>query len=278
MDAFSTQSYKMILDLFRSIHGPYSVIFLNGNTNELYFIRDSLGRQSLLLGQNEGHLWLTSVASNTLTNVRLIELPPLGLYRINLSGPLDSVDLFPWQEISNHEIYEQQLIDVKDCMGLKLNVQKECLAPVWMKPPRDMCDWDFETIVAGLTYERTEQLFELLLDFEEIELMCDYLIGLLGASVRTRCGITMRVCKNCIRDVPDAFCKHAYMGILFSGGIDCTLIAMMADQYIDEAAPVDLLNVSFEKCNNSGSASYDTPDRLSARSSLKELQQLCPTR
>lgn len=52
----------------------------------------------------------------------------------------------------------------------------------------------------------------------------------------------------------------------------------MADKYIDDEVPIDLLNVSFEKMNNIGAVSYDTPDRLSARLSLIELQNLRPKR
>lgn len=120
------------------VQGPYSLIYLNGQSNELYFIRDSLGRQTLLLGQNKGHLWLTSVVNNSLGDFNFIELPPLGLYRIKLdSAKITSVDLFAWQPIGRHELYGQQLAALQTCIGVPVNVHKEALMPRWLGPPQD---------------------------------------------------------------------------------------------------------------------------------------------
>lgn len=55
-------------------------------------------------------------------------------------------------------------------------------------------------------------------------------------------------------------------------------MAALADAHIPEGVPIDLLNVSFEKVTNGNSDDFDTPDRVSARKSLVELQQLCPKR
>lgn len=133
----------MLIEVFRKIQGPYSLVYLNGQTKELYFIRDSLGRQTLLLGQIEGHLWLTSVVSHKPLDFYCIELPPLGMYRIKLESK--EVDLFPWQDIDKHEIYEQQLVDVQACLGMPVNVHSDYILPVWLGLPRD-------TFEVGLTY------------------------------------------------------------------------------------------------------------------------------
>ena len=50
-------------------------------------------------------------------------------------------------------------------------------------------------------------------------------------------------------------CKVA---ILFSGGIDCTVLALLADLYVPKHQPIDLLNVAFPKNNKNN---YDLPDR-----------------
>lgn len=51
-----------ILDLFRGIKGPYSIIFLDKASQQLYFLRDSIGRQTLLLAaQNDGSVVISSV-------------------------------------------------------------------------------------------------------------------------------------------------------------------------------------------------------------------------
>lgn len=79
-------------------------------------------------------------------------------------------------------------------------------------------------------------------------------------------------------------CRHPKVGVLFSGGIDCTIVAALANQYIDENVPMDLLNVSFEKirrapnCTVAEDSKFDSPDRLTARTSAEELRRLFPNR
>lgn len=57
------------------------------------------------------------------------------------------------------------------------------------------------------------------------------------------------------------------------GGIDSTVIALLAHQFVPHSEPIDLLNVAFEKNHN-----FNVPDRLTGLSSLRELQELCPDR
>ena len=58
--------------------------------------------------------------------------------------------------------------------------------------------------------------------------------------------------------------------ILFSGGVDSTLIAALAHQSLPAEVPIDLASV----CFNRGSSA----DRLAAQDALKELAQFAPTR
>ncbi|SPO27636.1 uncharacterized protein UTRI_04328_B [Ustilago trichophora] len=39
---------------------------------------------------------------------------------------------------------------------------------------------------------------------------------------------------------------EAHVAILFSGGLDCTTLALLADRYVPQEQPIDLLNVGFE--------------------------------
>ncbi|PWY98259.1 hypothetical protein BCV70DRAFT_202039 [Testicularia cyperi] len=39
---------------------------------------------------------------------------------------------------------------------------------------------------------------------------------------------------------------EARIAVLFSGGLDCTTLALLADRYVPEGQPIDLLNVAFE--------------------------------
>lgn len=60
-------SEQKLLDLFRNLQGPYSLIYFNQKTQNLYFIRDLLGRQSLLLAKSpQDDIIISSVLGNVL--------------------------------------------------------------------------------------------------------------------------------------------------------------------------------------------------------------------
>ena len=85
--------------------------------------------------------------------------------------------------------------------------------------------------------------------------------------------------------------RHARIGLLFSGGLDCTVLAALAAQH--HAGPIDLINVSFENPRAIAAAwavaeapvkhdtfpadPYAVPDRVTARESYAQLAQLYPT-
>ncbi|KIX04506.1 uncharacterized protein Z518_05376 [Rhinocladiella mackenziei CBS 650.93] len=93
-----------------------------------------------------------------------------------------------------------------------------------------------------------------------------------------------------VMDIPDL--SHgprpqnsAKVAILFSGGLDCTLLARLTHDILPRNEPVDLLNVAFENPRsitangNLPGSPYETcPDRVTGRSSFSELCQVCPER
>lgn len=96
---------------------------------------------------------------------------------------------------------------------------------------------------------------------------------LLERSIKLRLQKQPNRCKKCLNTEGD--CKHCTVGILFSGGLDCTILAVLADKYLPREQSIDLINVAFKKDEKS---TFDVPDRLTGRQSLQELQKLCPTR
>lgn len=96
--------------------------------------------------------------------------------------------------------------------------------------------------------------------------------------------------------------QSAKVAVLFSGGLDCTLLARLSHDIIPPDEPIDLLNVAFENprvaaaaaaaaaaassaikdLNSSPSlatAIYEAcPDRMTGRSAFAELQKTCPER
>lgn len=77
------------------------------------------------------------------------------------------------------------------------------------------------------------------------------------------------------------------VAILFSGGLDCTVLARMADELLPDSQGIDLVNVAFQnprvaaqhKGGNGTDDSYEKcPDRQTGRKALAELKTACPTR
>lgn len=94
-----------------------------------------------------------------------------------------------------------------------------------------------------------------------------------------------------IRDIPDppSYRKgDAKVAVLFSGGLDCTLLARLSHEILSSDETIDLLNVAFENprvvaaaANNDKAATsaYEScPDRITGRAAFAELQSVCPGR
>ncbi|EXJ58598.1 hypothetical protein A1O7_06025 [Cladophialophora yegresii CBS 114405] len=77
----------------------------------------------------------------------------------------------------------------------------------------------------------------------------------------------------------------AKVAVLFSGGLDCTLLARLMHEVLPKEEAIDLLNVAFENPRsiaamaNAIESAYEVcPDRVTGRSSFAELCQVCPGR
>lgn len=86
--------------------------------------------------------------------------------------------------------------------------------------------------------------------------------------------------------------EDARLAVLFSGGLDCTVLARMAHDLVPPYQSIDLLNVAFENPRvvqaakksqevgfQSDQSSYEAcPDRITGRNALEELKMSCPGR
>lgn len=79
--------------------------------------------------------------------------------------------------------------------------------------------------------------------------------------------------------------RFSRIAVMYSGGVDCAVIARLLHDVVDAAEPIDLLNVSFEnprtianakKQGLSSHSIYDTPDRVTGRQGHMELAKACP--
>lgn len=81
--------------------------------------------------------------------------------------------------------------------------------------------------------------------------------------------------------------RDAKVAVLFSGGLDCTLLARFCHDVLPSDETIDLLNVAFEnprvvaaaaKEKPRSSAYESCPDRITGRAAFAELQGVCPGR
>ncbi|CAH7684558.1 asparagine synthase-domain-containing protein [Phakopsora pachyrhizi] len=64
--------------------------------------------------------------------------------------------------------------------------------------------------------------------------------------------------------------KESRVAVLFSGGLDCTTLALLAHSHIPQSESIDLLNVV--------NTTFDVPDRQTGERSWRELSKLTPGR
>ncbi|WFC95673.1 hypothetical protein MBRA1_002326 [Malassezia brasiliensis] len=84
-----------------------------------------------------------------------------------------------------------------------------------------------------------------------------------------------------IRSAPTQRADDAHVAVLFSGGLDCTVLAALADAHVPPAQAIDLVNVAFENPRTLAAharETYAVPDRLTARASAAELRTRAPHR
>lgn len=82
----------------------------------------------------------------------------------------------------------------------------------------------------------------------------------------------------------DNYNHAAKVAVLFSGGLDCTILARLCHDLLPLNEGIDLLNVAFENPRRHGKLEPGTspyelcPDRITGRSSHAELMRVCPDR
>ncbi|KZT74799.1 hypothetical protein DAEQUDRAFT_659957 [Daedalea quercina L-15889] len=260
-----------IRDTMGSIEGPYAFVYYKASSQTLYFGRDPLGRRSLLIHrptQKRPYLILTSVSIGLDPGYDLEELSTEYLYAI------DVTTLVSEEDVRHH----YTLILAEWTLMRSLHTAR--IAPINGllpdDPPRVQ---DLETIPPHLSAA------------------VDDLIAQLDRSVMLR-----------IRNIParKQLDSGTRLAILFSGGIDSTVLAFLATRHVDLSEPIDLFNVAFENPRkvtikaegnigglpkrerkqkmregvnySSIEVSYDVPDRLTGLQEVEELRRLCPGR
>ena len=286
------QSCSSVLSVFQEIQGPYSFIYFQKSTNLLYFGRDVIGRHSLLLKVNtdENILTLTSVASKEVN--RIMEIPAIGIFVMNLNNSRVNFTCYPWKE---PDLRFTDIIEALEThLGVDIDIEKAIL-----KSDVSTCLHlhpnikDLEYLENSPCLENSCKILEYLIEDKDILERVNRLLKLLYKAVEVRIKKQPKFCRTCIKLVlekQDVICNHSKIGILFSGGLDSAILTLIADKYVSQHEPIDLINVAFEKSINTSKKSsannekqsmedqYDVPDRKTGRQTFVELTKICPKR
>ncbi|XP_053599704.1 asparagine synthetase domain-containing protein CG17486 isoform X2 [Plodia interpunctella] len=200
-----------------------------------------------------------------------IEVPATHIYVLNIKS--NDMTLVPWNcEISDTTSLEEwkSIVQNQQCLP-----DDEFIFPFDDSIQLDDKD-NIVKYIENVTENTTGKLdvMKKLMDNNIINDMVSKIIDLLSKSVQIRLKQQPNKCKDCLAS-NNTTCNHCTTGILFSGGLDCSILAFMANKYLPEEQIIDLINVAFEKDGNS---TFEVPDRKTGKQSLQELRKLCPSR
>ncbi|KAK2742707.1 hypothetical protein FQN57_005162 [Myotisia sp. PD_48] len=246
-----------VCSVINKISGPFSFVLFDRYRSRLFYGRDCLGRRSLLHGWNkEGDFIISSVRDETFSGY-FEEVEAKEIYMIDLNSefrtkiPIDGLE-FPCPIKFTLVPWTHDITDALTLPSLKPAI------PLMNR---------------SVPHEETSPL----------DLQSECIVTL---EQKLRESLKLRL--ESIPDIPHTSSQGAKIAILFSGGLDCTLLARIAHDILPSDLQIDLLNVAFEnprvvaaanKNKTAPTSPYDEcPDRKTGISSYNELRTVCSTR
>ncbi|KAI1873272.1 uncharacterized protein JN550_003525 [Neoarthrinium moseri] len=235
-----------VLQVLRSIQGPFAFLFYDAVGKCLYFGRDRLGRRSLLTKRaaDGSTVIFSSIAGSSEPGWKEVDAD--GIFSVHLTASENgSLNAMRDDWLASGET------DLVSSIG-RFN----------MSPPE-----------GG----------EAILDFNtpSVKLVQDYLTRALELRV-----LNVPEPPRIPGPLADIDVRVA---VLFSGGLDCTLMARLAHDVLPASQGIDLINVAFQSARDAAgqpdgsdgksSQAYEAcPDRITGRQAFAELKTACPSR
>jgi len=272
-----------VIDALMAIQGPFAFVYHDIVNQRVYFGRDSIGRRSLLYkstsqGDRGGAIFMLSSVGDGSQGWK--EVPAHGIFVLNLN------DLTIFAERGLDFI----LVDGCPAGADTGNASMTCMhyrnyskyATFNHTPPKP---GQRRMVVSSPAVQELEDVL-----LAALSVRVQNIPDLIDASHTTSVtpGSSIPGSPPPIT-TPTSFSRPylrpplTKIAILFSGGLDCTLLARLLHTLVPPG-PIDLLNVAFQNPHSASSstdtsASYSAcPDRRTALSSLLELRAVCPTR
>ncbi|BES98551.1 asparagine synthetase [Nesidiocoris tenuis] len=272
-----TSDSEMILTLFEergsplnvlpSIRGPYSFVYYDSKTRSIWFGRDPIGRCSLLMHKTEVRLVLGSVFPKCL---EAQEVSSCGLFHMTFTASTYETTIYPWSDTKSGPLLD---FVTRSTDSLRHKILDRNIRPDWLEKEPDV-EEVYSNEKKALAQSSSVEILKAIYEKKNISNMVDDLAEVLRDSVRLRVKTKPTCCKRCEPE-PGIECLHSKIAVLFSGGLDSTILALMAHQVLEPLETIDLLNVAFKKRNSKAS---DAPDRLTGHLAIEELRQIAPER
>ncbi|XP_068656690.1 uncharacterized protein [Aristolochia californica] len=265
-----------VSELLSTIKGPWALIYWQAWSRKIWFGRDAFGRRSLLVH------WPTSDDPRFLL---CSASPPSYLKQNCAFADVEDRDGVVsqnyWEELSCG-IYSIALQPLRtDGVYTKQYFVGDIKRHIWTDSLlKELIKWE-RTLVEPRPHEVHENCFtkqkkspmdtslQNLSDPTLIEgehKVAHKVLVVLRKSVMKR--ITINTILQAQRTIEED--QLVPVAVLFSGGLDSMILAALLDQCLNSKYEIDLLNVSFD--------GQLAPDRISAKTGLKELQRFSPCR
>lgn len=266
--------------LLGQIEGPYAFVYYHAESGKLYFARDPLGRRSLLIHKpsvSNLYFLLASVSVGDDQGYIMEELSTDGIFCLDVKQLCES------KEIAHD--FDTGLTCIPRHMSQQILPFAKLSRVNTALPP------DAPPLVLSLDPAILPH---------DLAIAVDHLIDHLDRSVMLR-----------VQNIPRRTSSEkgkAQVAVLFSGGIDSTMLAFLAHRHVPLDEPIDLLNVAFQnprkiqvqtdgnlgaipkrekkrqlkaaEINGTerGSPSYMVPDRVTGLQEVEEFRRICPGR
>jgi asparagine synthetase B (glutamine-hydrolysing) len=286
-----------VLKVLNSISGPFAFVFLDQKHKQIFFGRDRLGRRSLLSSTGSNYIEFSSIAD-----------PSRGIWK---EVEADAVYLLsPSHGVSTDgaQIPDDILGLPSSLLLIKYSWEVDSKNTVCSIPPSSSHHADILRMqMASLGYFNRSipsGYQSLNSQSESISMLRHFICE----------SLKLRILNIPVPPDPGNS-QNIRVAVLFSGGLDCTVLARMAHDLLPPEYQIDLLNVAFENprviqaamahgelkssasarvgittmegdqiiSGNSGKladkSAYETcPDRETGRKAFQELNTVCPTR
>ncbi|TVY18858.1 Asparagine synthetase domain-containing protein C4F6.11c [Lachnellula arida] len=208
----AAESVATVLKVLRSISGPFAFVYLDKTHNALYFGRDRLGRRSLLYNADRSPDSMELSSSGDPTSGTWKEVEADGVYHLSFANSQSTIE----NQGPEGSIFSESMLPLHRY--------------IWEMP-------DFESPASLGTFNRTLPITRYVLDSHASSVT--QLQQHLCESLKLRI-LNVPIPPGLDHD------RNVRVAILFSGGLDCTVLARMAHDLLPTEQQIDLINVAFE--------------------------------